>query len=165
MRAPVHTHFLIDANAAEATASVQKVLEGDVSLLVARVNAGALLSFEERELIVKSLRQEPLRSNSRPPKAETAWLKETVALWIYVQKHLTGHKQEALVADAMAKFGKSRAYVMAALKEKRRDPLREKMFDGMAAMAAEMARNGGPEQLPIVTVRVPPPPGMFPPDD
>lgn len=165
MKLPFHIRFIVDKNALYATTSVRKVLEGDVSLLVERVQAGALLSLEERDIIAKALRQEPFRPKHRAPKAETARERELVAMWIYVQKHRTGDKQEALVAQAMAKFKKSRAYVMAALAEKRADPRREELFDGMAAALASDRGVMDTEDLPIKDVPLKVTTATFPPVD
>lgn len=156
MNLPYHINFVVQANEVSAFQSMRDAEEGDVALLARRVERGAVLSDQERVFIAKYLRGEIKKPRHRPVKRATLWRQESMAMFVYVLHHLRGGKQDAAVIEAEKHFNAGRTTVMEALAKKRKDPEKERLFDGMAKKLAEAMVTGIPD-LPVVDVPLPVP--------
>lgn len=154
MNLPYHIRFVVQANAFSAFQSMADAEEGDLARLAGRVEHGAVLSDQERAFIAKHLRGEVKKARHRPIKRATRWRQESMAMMVYVLRHLRGGKQDAAVLEAENHFDVGRTTVMEALAEKRKDPEKERLFDEMAKKLAEAAVTGIPD-LPVVDVPLP----------
>lgn len=154
MNLPFHIRFLVEANHFGAFQSMADAEEGDLSRLARRVEHGAVLSDQERAFIAKHLRGEIKKPRHRPVKRATRWRHESMAMMVYLLRHLRGGKQDAAVLEAEKQFGVGRTTIMEALAEKRMDPEKRRLFEGMARKLAEAAVSGVPD-LPVVDVPLP----------
>lgn len=154
MRAPFTFNLVLDWKVYAAFRSIKLALEGDMSVLIERVEGEVNLSHQERKLIARILRGERIRPRHRIRTSEIDRKHESIAKFVYARKHLTGHKQEAIVEDAVKHFGVSRATVMNILKEKRGDPDAERRFDEITKAAVEMMTSEDVADLPVKDVPV-----------